>query len=131
MNRPPLRAESRADAFRHAFAGVGHMLRSQPNVRVHSAVTLAVLALGWWLGLGRLEWAVLTVAVGLVWATESFNTAIEAVVDLASPELHPLAKIGKDVAAGGVLIAASAAAVAGLLILGPPLWARLSGGQLR
>jgi diacylglycerol kinase len=66
---------------------------------------------------------VLTIA--MVFTAEFINTAIEAVVDLASPVHHPLAKVGKDVGAGAVLIAAIAAVLVGLLILGPPLWARL------
>ena len=57
---------------------------------------------------------------------EGLNTALEAVVDLASPKLHPLAKVAKDVSAGMVLIAAIAAVIIGLLILGPALWARVS-----
>jgi diacylglycerol kinase len=61
----------------------------------------------------------------MVFAAEFVNTAIEAVVDLASPQKHPLAKVGKDVGAAAVLIAALAAVLIGLLILGPPLWARL------
>jgi diacylglycerol kinase len=67
---------------------------------------------------------VLTIA--LVWSAEFFNTSIEAVVDLASPAQHPLAKTGKDVGAAAVLIAALAAVLVGLLILGPPLWAKLT-----
>jgi diacylglycerol kinase len=54
------------------------------------------------------------------------NTALEAVVDLASPDLHPLAKVGKDVAAAAVLVGALTAVLVGLLVLGPPLLARLS-----
>jgi diacylglycerol kinase len=88
---------------------------------------VAVTALGLWLGLGRLEWAVIVLAVGLVWMAEFVNTALEAVVDLASPDLHPLAKIGKDVAAAAVLVGAITAVVVGLLVLGPPLWLRLFG----
>jgi len=61
----------------------------------------------------------------MVFMAEFINTAIEAVVDLASPVHHPLAKVGKDVGAGAVLVAAIAAALVGLLILGPPLWAKL------
>ena len=64
-------------------------------------------------------------AVALVWMAEFLNTALEAVVDLASPELDPLARVGKDVGAAAVLIAAGAAAAIGFLVLGPPLWARL------
>ena len=86
---------------------------------------MAVTALGLWLGLGRLEWAVIVLAVGLVWMAEFVNTALEAVVDLASPDLHPLAKIGKDVAAAAVLVGAITAVVVGLLVLGPALWLRL------
>jgi diacylglycerol kinase len=128
MSRPSSRAVSRAASFGHALAGLAHMLGSQPNARIHSAATLAVIALGLWLGLGRIEWAVLSATVGLVWASECFNTAIESVVDLASPDLHPLARIGKDVAAAGVLVASAAAVIIGLLILGPPLWSKLAGG---
>src|SRR4030095_5345453 len=66
---------------------------------------------------------ILTIA--MVFTAEFINTAIEAVVDLASPVHHPLAKVGKDVGAGAVLVAALAGVVVGLLILGPPLWAKL------
>lgn len=83
--------------------------------------------MGLWLGLGRLEWAVIVLAIGLVWMAEFVNTALEAVVDLASPDLHPLAKIGKDVAAAAVLAGAATAVLVGLLVLGPPLWLRLFG----
>jgi len=65
------------------------------------------------------------VAIGLVMVGEAFNTALEAVVDLASPAVHPLARIAKDVSAAGVLIAAMLAAVTGLLVLGPRLIALL------
>jgi diacylglycerol kinase (ATP) len=122
--------KGRVISFRYAFAGVGYVLRTQPNARIHTAITLLVLALGLWLGLGRLEWAVLWIAIGLVWASELMNTALEAVIDLVSPQFHPLAKIGKDAAAAGVLLAAAAAVVVGLLVLGPPLWARLFAGPL-
>jgi diacylglycerol kinase len=62
----------------------------------------------------------------MVFTAEFINTAIEAVVDLASPQDHPLAKVGKDVGAGAVLVAALAAVLVGLLTLGPPLWDRLN-----
>jgi len=60
---------------------------------------------------------------------EFVNTAVEAAVDLTTAERRPLARIAKDAAAGGVLVAAILAAIVGLLVLGPPLWARLSGGS--
>jgi len=68
---------------------------------------------------------VIILAMAMVWMAEFINTALEAVVDLASPGSHFLAKVGKDVGAAAVLIAATSAAVVGLLIMGPPLWQRL------
>ena len=121
------RAASRLHSFRHAFAGWWYMLRTQRNAWIHAVLSTAAFALGLWLGLDRLEWAMIILAMALVWMAEFVNTALEAVVDLASPDLHPLAKVGKDVAAAAVLVAALAAVVVGLLIMGPPLWARLSG----
>ena len=73
------------------------------------------------------EWAILVFTIALVLILEGLNTSIEAVVDLASPEIHPLAKAAKDLAAAMVLIGAGASAVVGLLILGPALWVRIVG----
>ena len=112
-------------SFRHAFSGWWHVLRTQRNAWIHAVISVSVMLAGWWLGLSRLEWAILFLTLGLVWMAEFFNTALEAVVDLASPERHPLAKTAKDVAAAAVLLTALAAVVIGLLVLGPPLWARL------
>jgi len=123
----PRRAISRLDSFRHSFSGCLYMLRTQHNAWIHACATVAVTALGLWLGLSRLEWVGLILVIGLVWMAEFVNTALEAVVDLASPELHPLAKVGKDVGAAAVLVGAITSVIVGLLILGPPLWARLFG----
>ena len=67
----------------------------------------------------------ITLAVAMVWTAEFVNTALEAVVDLASPQQHDLARVGKDVGAAAVLIAATASFIIGLLILGPPLWQQI------
>lgn len=123
---PTQRAPSRLASFRYAFAGWWYMLRTQRNAWIHAVISTLVFLLGLWLGLGALEWAILFLTIGLVWMAEFVNTALEAVVDLASPDLHPLAKVGKDVAAAAVLVGACTAVVVGLLILGPPLWARVS-----
>jgi diacylglycerol kinase len=82
--------------------------------------------MGLWLGISAQDWAILVVTIAMVFMAEFINTAIEAVVDLASPAHHPLAKVGKDVGAGAVLVAALAAIIVGLLILGPPLWTKIS-----
>lgn len=83
--------------------------------------TTLVIALSLWLKLEERDWAILFLAIGLVWIAEFLNTALEAVVDLASPLKHPLAKVGKDVGAAAVLIAAFVAVVIGFIIIGPPL----------
>ncbi len=121
----PRRAASRLSSFRHAFAGWWFALRTQQNAWIHACASLAVYAVGLWVGLDRVEWAILFLTIGLVWVAEFVNTAIEAVVDLASPDLHPLAKVSKDVGAAAVLVAAFIAVIVGLLILGPPLWGKL------
>ncbi|NWF63174.1 MAG: diacylglycerol kinase family protein [Chloroflexi bacterium] len=116
---------SRIRAFHYAFQGWGYVLRTQRNAWIHSAIAAAVFLVGLWLELPARDWAVIILTAALVFSAEFINTAIEAVVDLATVEHHPLAKIGKDVGAAAVLVAALAAALIGLLILGPPLWLRL------
>jgi diacylglycerol kinase len=103
------------------------MIRTQRNAWIHALFSVVVFILGLWLGLSRIEWAIIFLTVGLVWMAEFVNTALEAVVDLASPTHHPLAKVGKDVAAAAVLVGATTAVVVGLLILGPPLWEKVMG----
>ncbi len=112
---------SRLLAFRYAFAGWGHVLRTQRNAWIHGVMSVLVFAVSMWLGLSRVEWAVILLTVTMVWLAEFINTAIEAVVDLASPQRHELARISKDVGAAAVLITALNSILVGLLILGPPL----------
>ncbi len=102
------------------------VIRTQQNAWIHLLATLCVVVLAAWLGLPLRDWAVLILAIAIVWMAEFLNTALEAVVDLASPERHPLGKVGKDVGAAAVLVAAVSAAILGFLILGPPLWERVS-----
>ena len=117
---------SRIRSFKHAFAGWLYVIRTQQNAWIHLLATLSVVVLAAWLKLPLRDWAVLLLAIAIVWMAEFLNTALEAVVDLASPERHPLGKVGKDVGAAAVLVAAFSAAILGSLILGPPLWERLS-----
>lgn len=116
---------ARVHSFQHAVHGWWHVLKTQQNAWIHSVVAAIVVIVGLWLRLPARDWAVIVLTIAMVFTAEFINTAIEAVVDLASPVHHPLAKVGKDVGAGAVLVAAVAAVLVGLLILGPPLWARL------
>ncbi|MDB5174105.1 MAG: diacylglycerol kinase [Phycisphaerales bacterium] len=112
-------------SFYFAFAGVWFLLRTQRNARIELAIGLAACVAGGWLGITRVEWAVVVFTIALVLILEGLNTAVECAIDLASPEIHPLAKAAKDLAAGMVLIASIASVAVGLLILGPPLWHKL------
>lgn len=117
---------SRARSFRNAFSGWWHVIRTQRNAWIHAMVSIVVILLSIWLDLQQLEWGLIIFAIALVWTAEFLNTALEAVVDLAShQEHHQLAKIGKDVGAAAVLISAISALLIGLLVLGPPLWQKL------
>lgn len=116
---------SRVFAFRYAFSGWWFVIRTQRNAWIHAVATVAVLVVSYWLRLSLLEWAVILLAVAMVWLAEFLNTALEAVVDLASPQHHELAKVGKDVGAAAVLITAASSALIGLLVLGPPLWEKI------
>jgi diacylglycerol kinase (ATP) len=118
---------SRLESFRHAFRGWGYVLRTQKNAWIHAVIATLVLIVSLWLGLPLRDWAVIILTIAMVFTAEFINTAIEAVVDMASPAKHPLAKVGKDVGAAAVLIAALSAILIGLLILGPPLWEKMKG----
>jgi diacylglycerol kinase (ATP) len=111
-------------SFRYAFRGVGMLLAWQANARIHAAATVAVVALGFFFKIERWEWCAVLGAIGLVWAAEGLNTAIEALTDLVSPGEHPLAGRAKDIAAGAVLCAAITAVVVGGIVFLPRLLTR-------
>lgn len=119
--------QSRLSSFRNAFAGVWYVLRTQRNAWIHAILTAAAFILAALVGLRRSEWIMLLLVTGMVWVAEIINTSMEAVVDLANPETHPLAQAAKDTAAAAVLVAAAVALMVGLLLLGPPLWGMVAG----
>jgi diacylglycerol kinase len=124
--RIPVFFQTRAHSFRYAFSGWWFVIRTQRNAWIHMLVSILVILLALWLGISRQDWAVIILAIAMVWIAEFLNTALEAVVDLASRhEQLELARVGKDVGAAAVLIAAGSSVLIGLLILGPPLWERL------
>ncbi len=122
----PTFLSSRARSFQYAFAGWWHVIRTQHNSWIHAVISICVVVLSAWLGLAPRDWAVIVIAIAMVWTAEFINTALEAVVDLASQhQQHTLARVSKDVGAAAVLIAACSSILIGLLILGPPLWERI------
>jgi diacylglycerol kinase len=109
----------RLRSFGHAFRGLAILLWTQHNARIHAVATILVVAAGALLRISPTEWVLIALAVVCVWATEALNTSIEFLVDLVSPDLHPLAAKAKDVAAGAVLIAAIGSLIVGALVFGP------------
>jgi diacylglycerol kinase (ATP) len=109
----------------YALAGWFYMLRRQKNTRIMSVASIAILLLALWLRISRVEGAIMILTITVVWLAEFVNAGIEAAVDLASPEIHPMAKVGKDVASAAVLLGVVASVLIGLLLLGPPLLEKL------
>mgnify|MGYP001560256548 FL=1 len=116
---PKFFLSARLRSFGHAFRGLKVLLQTQHNARIHALATVLVVAAGALFGISPAEWALIVLAIVCVWATEALNTSIEFLVDLASPELHPLAAKAKDVAAGAVLVAAIGSLIVGVLVFGP------------
>ncbi len=104
-------------SFHYAVAGLVHLVRQEPNARIHALATAVALGLGAYHGLGRTGWAVLLLAIGPVWTAEALNTAIEMLCDLCCDgRFHPVVKRIKDVAAGAVLVAAAVSVAVGVLL---------------
>jgi diacylglycerol kinase (ATP) len=105
----------------HALRGISSMVSDQHNAWIHAAATAAVVVVGIVYRLSPAEWALIVLAISLVWVAEAFNTAFEYLCDVASPEFHPLVKKTKDIAAGAVLLSAVGAVLTGLAVFGPRL----------
>ena len=103
-------------AFNAAIEGVIYTFKHERNMKIHYVIAVVVLLISLFLDLDRVEMMILLLSISLVIVSEMFNIAVENAVDLITNEIHPLAKIAKDVAAGGVLIASLNAVAVGYLI---------------
>jgi len=112
---------SRLRSIRVALEGIKHVLITQQNARIHTAITLAVILFAFLFRINRVELVSLLLVIGLVWTAEIFNTAMEVMVDMVSPEHSQGAKIIKDISAGAVLISAIISVLVGILVFGPKL----------
>lgn len=124
----PITSRNRVVSLGYALAGWLYMLRWQKNTRLQSVASVIVMGLALWLQVSFLELAILILTITMVWMAEFINAAVEATINLATSDLHPMAKVAKDVAAAAVLLGVVASVLIGLLILGPPLLSRLTGG---
>lgn len=113
--------KKRLKSFVYAGRGIWSFLRREPNAWIHCTAIGVVTTAGIVLGINRMEWMVVVLCFALVLAAEAFNTAIERLVNLVSPQYHPLAGDVKDVAAGAVLLCAIAAAIVGVILFLPYL----------
>jgi diacylglycerol kinase len=112
----------RARSFGFAFDGIRTFFKTQHNAIIHAVATIAVVVTGLSLHLAATEWLFITIVTGMVWAAELFNTAIEKLCDMVSPQRNPTIKFIKDVAAAAVLVTAIAAVVTGCIIFLPKLF---------
>ncbi|RRA99827.1 diacylglycerol kinase family protein [Larkinella rosea] len=109
-------------SFRFAIEGIGALFRFENNAKIHLLAAVAVVLAGIGFRLNRIEWALILTQVGLVLAAEAFNTAIEKLADVVSPERHPQIKAVKDLSAAGVLLVVIIAILVGILIFGTKLF---------
>lgn len=113
--------QKRIKSFSYAFKGIVSLFASQPNARIHAVVLSFVVAAGFYFKVDKTEWLTIVLIAALVLSAEAMNTAVEFVVDLVSPDYHPLAGKAKDVAAAAVLLAAFGAVVVGFIIFLPKI----------
>lgn len=111
--------KDRIKSFSYAFAGIADLFKTQPNAQIHLVFTTLVIIAAFFFDISTTEWCLLILSIALVLSAEGFNTALEYLTDLVSPDHHPLAGKTKDVAAGAVLICAMGAALIGLIIFLP------------
>lgn len=109
----------------HAISGLLRLVREERHGRIHAASSTVVIALAAWLQLPRNDWCWIVIAMAGVWSAEAMNTAVERLADRITTERDALIGAAKDLAAGAVLCAAIGAVVIGMLVLGPPLWAKI------
>lgn len=109
------------NSFHYSWDGIKYAFKYEQSMFIHILMTLLVVVCGIVLELNFQEWLLCIILIGLVIATELINTAIEAVVDLACPEIHPLAKTAKDTAAAAVFVFALTALLCGLFLFVPKI----------
>ncbi|WP_418986988.1 diacylglycerol kinase family protein [Bacteroides heparinolyticus] len=107
--------------FGYAWKGIRCCIGKEQNLSFHLIAAIIVVIAGFILSITKIEWTIVILCIGVVIAAELFNTAIERLVNLVSPQQHPIAGKVKDIAAGAVLVCAVTAAIIGLIIFVPYL----------
>ncbi len=125
MKKSSFSLKDRAKSFEYALNGLKVLVDLEHNARIHLVAALGSIALGWFLEINLLEWAVLVLCIALVIGAELFNSAIEHTCNAITLDRHPKIKLAKDLAAAGVLIFSIAAMVVGGLLFVPKIAALL------
>ena len=114
--------KGRFKSFKYAFKGIQTLSKEELNAQIQAAASIAALIMGYWLRISAMEWIIICTVIGLVFAMEAINTAIENLADHAcNKEIHPTIKKIKDLSAAAVLLTAIIALIAGLIIFLPKL----------
>lgn len=119
MKHRPFSWSHRIRSFKYAFAGIRDFIFYEHNTWLHLLATVAIIVLAAVMHVSKTEWLALVFVIGLVWVAEAFNTCVERILDFVSRDRHPDIRFIKDLAAGGVLIAAIAAFVTACIIFIP------------
>lgn len=114
--------KERMASFGYAFEGIFEVIQSQANFKIHGLATCVAIGTGFYYSISTTEWCLIIGCIAAVFSAETFNTAIEHLTNLVSPDYHVLAKKTKDAAAGGVLLVAIGAAIIGLVIFLPKIF---------
>lgn len=122
IKRNPFLLKSRIMSFKYAINGIYQTLLTQHNFWIHLVIMALVVAFGFLTDLSVAEWLIILICIGFVLSAEIFNSAIELLVDIVSPEYNDKAGIVKDMAAGAVLVSAIVSAIVGLFIFVPKLF---------
>lgn len=117
-----LKDKKRKIGFSFAWNGIVEALKQERNFQIHIGAAILATAAGFMLHLSYLEWVTIILVIGMVLVTELLNSAIEMMLDYIKPEIHPKAKVIKDISAGAVLVTAIVAVMIGILIFIPKLY---------
>ena len=119
--KPVFSISARVKSFSYATKGLFYAALHEHNMWIHMMAAIAVILCSCYYHISSSEWIMVIICIALVMAAELFNSAIEKLVDLVSPEHHPVAGMIKDIAAAAVLVCAIAAAICGLIVFIPKL----------
>jgi diacylglycerol kinase (ATP) len=110
---------NRLKSTKYALKGAITLLKTEASIQVQFFISIITICAGIYFNISATEWMFQILSIGLVISIEGANTAIEAIADFIHPEYHKKIGLIKDVAAGAVFIAATAAIIIGLIIYIP------------